>query len=127
MQLLQAYNWPGNIRELQNIIERAVVLCDGNTLSVDREWLTREIPSPSPRSTTSERKLARLDPEQEREIIEAALAESRGRISGPSGAAAKLGVPRQTLESKIANLGINQYRFRAASAAAADSSLRTAG
>ena len=127
MQLLQAYNWPGNIRELQNIIERAVVLCEGNTLSVDREWLTREIPSPSPRSTTSERKLARLDPEQEREIIEAALADSRGRISGPSGAAAKLGVPRQTLESKIANLGINQYRFRAASADAADSSLQTAG
>jgi DNA-binding NtrC family response regulator len=127
MQLLHAYNWPGNIRELQNIIERAVVLCDGNTLSVDREWLTREIPSPSPRSTTSELKLARLDPEQEREIIEAALADSRGRISGPSGAAAKLGVPRQTLESKIANLGINQYRFRAASADAADSSLQTAG
>ena len=71
--------------------------------------------------------MARLDPGQEREIIEAALADSRGRISGPSGAAAKLGVPRQTLESKIANLGINQYRFRAASADAADSSLQTAG
>ena len=80
MQLLQAHNWPGNIRELQNIIERAVVLCERNTLSVNREWLTREIPSPSPRSTTSERKLARLDPAQEREIIEAALADSRGRL-----------------------------------------------
>jgi formate hydrogenlyase transcriptional activator len=68
-----------------------------------------------------------LDPEQEQEIIEAALAESRGRISGPSGAAAKLGIPRQTLESKIASLGINKHRFRAASPVAADSSLRTAG
>ena len=127
MQLLQAYDWPGNIRELQNIIERAVVLCDGDTLSVDREWLTRVPPPPSPRSTTLERKLTRLDPEQERGIIEAALGESRGRISGPSGAAAKLGIPRQTLESKIASLGLNKYRFRAASPAAADSSLRTAG
>jgi DNA-binding NtrC family response regulator len=127
MQLLQAYNWPGNIRELQNIIERAVVLCNGGTLSVDQEWLTREIPPPSPRWTTLERKLTRLDPEQEREIIEAALAESRGWISGPSGAAARLGIPRQTLESKIARCGINKYRFRAASPAAADSSPGTAG
>jgi DNA-binding NtrC family response regulator len=127
MQLLQAYNWPGNIRELQNIIERAVVLCDGDTLLVDREWLTREAPPASPRSTTMERKLARLDPEQEKDIIETALAESRGRISGPSGAAATLGIPRQTLESKIASLGINKHRFRAALPAAADSSLRPAG
>ena len=127
MHLLQAYHWPGNIRELQNIIERAVVLCDGETLSVDGGWLTREIPPESPRSSTSERKLGRLDPDQERDMIEAALAESRGRLSGPSGAAAKLGIPRQTLESKIASLGINQYRFRTASPAAAESSLRTAG
>jgi DNA-binding NtrC family response regulator len=126
-QLLQAYHWPGNIRELQNVIERAVVLCEGDTLSVDRKWLTGEVPPASPRSTTSERKLGRLGPEEERDIIEAALAESHGRISGASGAAAKLGIPRQTLESKIASLGINKYRFRGASPAPADSSARTAG
>jgi DNA-binding NtrC family response regulator len=114
MELLQAYSWPGNIRELQNLIERAVVLCEGDTLAVDGAWLTRESPLEVPRPSPLERRLGRVDPEREREIIEAALAESRGRISGPTGAAAKLGIPRQTLESRIESLGINKYRFKEA-------------
>ncbi len=114
MELLQAYDWPGNIRELQNVIERAVVLCDGDTFSVDEAWFKREAPPESLRRSMPERKLGRLDPDREREMIEAALAESRGRISGPAGAAAKLGLPRQTLESKIVSLGINKHRFRSA-------------
>jgi formate hydrogenlyase transcriptional activator len=107
-QLFQAYDWPGNIRELQNVIERAVVLCDSETFSVDETWLKRE----EQRSAKPVTFTARLI-EREREIIEGALAESRGRIAGPSGAAAKLGVPRQTLESKIKSLGINKDRFKA--------------
>jgi DNA-binding NtrC family response regulator len=114
MELLRTYEWPGNVRELQNVIERAVVLCDGETLSVDGAWLTGEIQPGAPRPNPPERKLGRVDPEREREIIEAALTESRGRISGPSGAAAKLGIPRQTLESRIESLGINKHRFKTA-------------
>ena len=112
IELLQTYDWPGNIRELQNVVERAVVLCDGDTLSVDEAWLKHEARAESSRARVYEVKLGRLAPERERGMIEAALAESRGQISGPSGAAAKLGIPRQTLESKIASLGINKYRFK---------------
>jgi len=114
LELFQAYGWPGNIRELQNVIERAVVLCDGETFSVDETWLKHELPRESPQSNIPIRGMARLDTNQERELIEAALAASRGRISGPSGAAAKLGIPRQTLESKIASLGINKHQFKSA-------------
>src|SRR5580700_682256 len=113
LALFQDYNWPGNIRELQNVVERAVILCDSETFSVDQTWLQRELPpEPSPRLSTSPRGLGRLDETEERGIIEAALAETGGRVSGPSGAAALLGVPRQTLESKIASLGINKHRFK---------------
>ena len=102
LELFEAYDWPGNIRELQNIIERAVILCEGETLSVDQSWLQLE----SPRSNETRNGLARLGADQERKLIESALAESRGRIAGPSGAAAKLGIPRSTLETKIRKLGI---------------------
>jgi len=108
LELFQSYDWPGNVRELQNIIERAVILCDGETLSVDESWLQSES---TPRIDGGNQ-LARLGPEQERKLIEAALAESRGRIAGPSGAAAKLGIPRSTLETKIRKLGIPKHRFK---------------
>jgi formate hydrogenlyase transcriptional activator len=101
---LRAYHWPGNIRELQNVVERAVILSEGDTFVVDASWLKLE-------SEESERPHEGLSALADREIemIEAALAESHGRISGPSGAAAKLGIPRQTLESKIKRLGIDKY------------------
>lgn len=107
LDLFQAYDWPGNIRELQNVVERAVVLCDGETFSVDEAWLNLESNQSGPTVPI----VATLA-EREREMIEVALAECKGRISGPSGAAAKLGIPRQTLDSKIRALQINKYRFK---------------
>jgi len=107
LRLLQAYDWPGNIRELQNVIERAVILCEGETFSVDETWLRRELPVARSRPSTLSGVLVR----QEKEMIEAALAESYGRISGPSGAATKLGLPARTLDSKIKRFKINKYRF----------------
>jgi len=109
---LQAYAWPGNIRELQNVIERAVILCEGETFSVEETWLQPDLPRTSTQLTLPLRGLGRLDAQQERAMIEAALADSHGRIAGPAGAAAKLRLPRQTLESKIASLGINKHRFQ---------------
>ena len=108
LDLFQAYDWPGNIRELQNVIERAVILCDGETFSVDEAWLTRVAPK-SP--ATSVPLVANLV-EREREMVETALREAKGVVGGPTGAAAKLGIPRQTLESKIRKLGINRHRFK---------------
>src|SRR5437764_71637 len=103
LELLQAYPWPGNVRELQNVIERAAILCDGDTLSVDESWLQHESLTGGAGSATLAASLA----DQEREMIESALAESRGRVSGPSGAAARLGIARSTLESKIRSLRID--------------------
>ena len=110
LELFESYDWPGNVRELQNVIERAVVLCDGHTFSIDETWLKRA----SPRPAGPEVPLMVTVVAHERELIEAALAKSKGRIAGPSGAAAKLGIPRQTLESKIRSLGIDKNRFGAA-------------
>jgi formate hydrogenlyase transcriptional activator len=112
LELFQAYAWPGNIRELQNVVERAVVLSDGDTFWVDESWLERKQPPESSWSNTTEKGLKRLDTDREKEIIEAALAETGGRIAGLSGAAAKLGIPRQTLDSRISILGINKNRFK---------------
>ena len=112
LAVLQAYAWPGNIRELQNVIERAIILCDSETFSVEETWLQPDLPRASTQLTLPLRGLGRLDAQQEREMIEAALADSQGRIAGPAGAAAKLRLPRQTLESKIASLGINTHRFK---------------
>src|SRR3989449_9024490 len=97
MTLLQAYDWPGNVRELQNVIERGVVLCEGETFSIDDSWLKA--------------KGAAAGGEQERATIEAALAATKGRVAGPTGAAAKLGMPRQTLDSKIRPLRIDKLKF----------------
>jgi formate hydrogenlyase transcriptional activator len=108
LQLFELYEWPGNIRELQNVIERAVILSDGDTFSVDVTWLKQKPPHVS--SRTAALRGALLN--QEKEMIEAALAESHGRISGPAGAAARLALPTQTLESKIKRLGINKFRFK---------------
>jgi len=106
--LLQAYDWPGNIRELQNVIERAVILCEGETFSVDETWLRRELPVARSRPSALNRVLAR----QEKEMIEAALTQCYGRVSGPTGAATKLGLPARTLDSKIKRFKINKYRFK---------------
>jgi formate hydrogenlyase transcriptional activator len=103
-EILAAYQWPGNIRELQNVIERAMIFCDSDTFFLDESWLEPE----------KNRRLG-MQPslmKQERELIEAALAETRGRIAGPDGAAGRLGVPRTTLESKIKSLRIDKHRYR---------------
>jgi formate hydrogenlyase transcriptional activator len=111
LDLLQSYPWPGNIRELQNVIERSVVVCETENFSVDESWLSRK---PLANSPKSQLELSEKLAAQEKEMIEAALRESGGRVSGPSGAAAKLGLHRSTLESKIMSLRINKYRFKAA-------------
>lgn len=108
LELLRSYSWPGNIRELQNVIERSVILCEGEVFSVDRlSGPARGAPSAPGRGG-----LTRLPVHQEREIIEAALAEAHGRVSGPLGAARKLGIPSTTLESKIKALKIDKHRFK---------------
>ncbi len=107
MELCQSYPWPGNIRELQNIVERSVILCGGDTFWIEKAWLERvqpprqELAGPLPDTLQN----------QEKEIIEAALAESNGRVAGPEGAAAKLGIPRSTLDSKIKQLNIKKHKF----------------
>ena len=100
---LKGYAWPGNIRELQNVVERAVILSEADTLAVDESWLKGELAE-----SFQKRGFSALA-DQEVEMIQAALAETHGRISGPTGAAAKLGIPRQTLEWKIRRLGIDKY------------------
>jgi PAS domain S-box-containing protein len=108
LRLLQAYDWHGNIRELQNVIERAVILCEGDTFSVDETWLRPEVSVARSRQSTLNGVLAR----HQKEMIEAALAECYGQISGPLGAATKVGLPARTLDSKIKRFKINKYRFK---------------
>jgi PAS domain S-box-containing protein len=107
LELCQSYPWPGNIRELQNIVERSVILTSGDTFSIEKAWLAspeparQELPSPLPDTLQN----------QERELIETALAECKGKVAGPEGAAAKLGIPRSTLDSKIKQLKIKKHKF----------------
>jgi formate hydrogenlyase transcriptional activator len=108
LDIFQGYGWPGNIRELQNVIERTAILCEGDVFSIDETWLKREIPQGYGAAVP----FVRTRADREREIIEAALAESSGRVAGPKGAAVKLGIPRQTLDSKIASLGIDKRHFQ---------------
>jgi formate hydrogenlyase transcriptional activator len=117
LDLLQSYDWPGNIRELQNVVERSVILSLGDVFSVDELWLSRKSVSPAPpvkESSPGKSQVAKGQVEalSEREIIEAALAATRGRVSGPSGAAAKLGIPASTLEARIRVLKINKLQFK---------------
>jgi formate hydrogenlyase transcriptional activator len=115
LELFQRYHWPGNIRELQNVVERAVILCDGEEFAVDESWLKPESNRPFEPGHPSPNRLAedqRALVQREREMIEAALVACKGRVSGPSGAAARLAMPRQTLDSRIKALQINKHRFR---------------
>jgi transcriptional regulator with GAF, ATPase, and Fis domain len=109
VDLLKAYDWPGNVRELQNVIERSMILSSGGVFTVDELWLSTQssrLPPPIAVSTSH------AEPHSERKIIEAALAESRGRVAGPSGAAAKLNTPARTLEHRIKALKIDKSRFK---------------
>jgi transcriptional regulator with GAF, ATPase, and Fis domain len=110
LEACERYPWPGNIRELQNIVERSVILCAGDTFSIDEAWLSTQVPS-----GTAEPALPQTLLDQEKEMIEAALLKSRGKVAGPQGAAAKLGIAASTLESKIKQLGIEKRRFTTAS------------
>jgi transcriptional regulator with GAF, ATPase, and Fis domain len=108
LELLKSYPWPGNIRELQNEIERSIIVCDTETFSVDEAWLSRETPPTGPASQPLSKQLVT----HEKDMIEAALAEASSRVSGPAGAAAKLGLRPSTLESKIRSLKISKHRFK---------------
>ncbi len=110
LDLLQAYDWPGNIRELQNVIERSVILSSSHVFTVDESWLSRQSVRPRPRVAALAP--SQGEPRSERETIEAALAECRGRVAGPSGAAAKLGVPPSTLDHRIKALNISKAQFK---------------
>jgi len=108
LELLQSYPWPGNIRELQNVIERSVIVCDTENFSVDESWLSR---GPLPTQSENQALPEKLTIE-EKAMIETALAQTRGQVAGPYGAAAKLGMPASTLESKIKTLKVSKRRFK---------------
>jgi len=112
LDLLQSYDWPGNIRELQNVIERSVILNSGDVFAVDESWLSKQPARRRPQVASPAPAPSRGEPHSEREMIEAALAASRGRISGESGAAARLGVPPSTLDHRIKALRINKTQFK---------------
>jgi len=107
---LKSYFWPGNIRELQNVIERSVIVCETENFTVDESWLSRA-PEETPQAGGP---LSKMPASQEKQTIEAALAHAQGRVSGPAGAAAKLGIPPSTLDSKIKTFKINKHRFKTA-------------
>jgi PAS domain S-box-containing protein len=111
LDLMQSYAWPGNIRELQNVLERSVILSDSDVFSVDPSWLSAESSSPD-HSGSNTGSTIRMSPGEEKEVIEKVLAATAGRISGPLGAAVHLDMPASTLESKIRALKINKFRFK---------------
>jgi len=109
LDLMQSYAWPGNIRELQNVVERSLIVSEGESFSVDERWLSCE----PVQAESNSRPLLKIGADQEKEMIETALAETKGRIAGPLGAAVKLGIPASTLDSKIKTMNIDKYRFKA--------------
>jgi transcriptional regulator with GAF, ATPase, and Fis domain len=109
LELCQVYPWPGNIRELQNIVERSVILCGGDTFRIEKTWLESSQPQPPRQELSGPLPETLLN--QEKQMIEAALTESKGKVAGPEGAAAKLGIPRTTLDSKIKQYKIRKHRF----------------
>jgi len=121
LDLLQSYSWPGNIRELQNVIERSVVVCETEYFAADESWVSKELSAATPKNS---REFSRSLALQEKDMIERALRESRGQVFGPSGAAARLGMPRSTLESRIRSFKIDKYRFWAPRAANGEMILR---
>jgi formate hydrogenlyase transcriptional activator len=112
LESLESYAWPGNVRELQNVIERSVILCESETFSIDESWLPQQLRPLTAAKSKSLTELPRRLEEQEKNMIEEALEASRGRVFGPTGAAARLGIPRSTLESKIKSLKIDKNRYR---------------
>src|SRR5262245_7092303 len=113
LNLLQSYDWPGNVRELQNVVERAVIVSETESLDVDERWLSgRQLRARVSAASVSQILQPRTLATQEKDAIEAALRESKGRVSGPFGAASHLGIPSSTLESKIKALKIDKRRFR---------------
>ena len=112
LALLRSYDWPGNIRELQNIIERSVILSSGEVFSVDESWLSKATSSPAIRTQGSAQSKSGVEAHTERQTIEAALTETRGRVWGPSGAAARLGIPPSTLDHRIKALKIDKKHFK---------------
>jgi formate hydrogenlyase transcriptional activator len=110
IEALVQYPWPGNIRELQNIIERSVVIYERGHLTVKKSWLCHE----DFRSESSALSSFVGSATGERDMIGAALARARGKVSGPSGAATMLGIPPSTLESRIRSMNINKYQFKTA-------------
>jgi transcriptional regulator with PAS, ATPase and Fis domain len=108
LELLQSYAWPGNIRELQNVIERSMILCETEIFSIDENWLPQHLTLESKQQVGLRRRFLL----QEKDMIETALKDTGGRVAGPTGAAVKLGMPRSTLESKIRSLRINKNRFK---------------
>ena len=108
LDLLRSYPWPGNIRELQNVIERSLILCENETFSIDEHWLSSKSQTHQVARPALNEKLS----SNEKTLIETALAETRGRVSGLSGAAVKLGIPPSTLDSKIKTLKIDKQQFK---------------
>lgn len=112
LDLLESYDWPGNIRELQNVIERSVILSTGKVLSIDESWVSKKTTALTSRPRQNPTNKVEVETRSEREIIESALTETRGRVSGPLGAAARLGIPSSTLENRIRALTINKKQFK---------------
>src|SRR2546427_7713623 len=108
LETMQRYSWPGNIRELQNVIERGVILADSEGFRLEPGTL----PEPGQGKPAAPRPESSDTREQQKARIEEVLKETRGRLAGPDGAAARLGIPASTLESRIKTLKINKHLFR---------------